>query len=131
MGLELGFSAGSRCLGLVSGVDGDARCLGVGVEKDEEPEAVPAPPVMVSRDPEAPEEELTAAPPLDEREKERGVSAGASLFGLGLGVSMSGRCVGATTAVDGEGRCLGVGLRPRDETGAAAAAASRDAAPAR
>lgn len=117
MGVNLGFSVGSRCLGLVSGVDGDARCLGVGVQKRDEEiakkePAVPAPPKMVDRTEGT--EQLAAAPRIDQRQKERGVSAGASLFGVGVGVSMSGRCVGATTELDGEGRCLGVGLRPDD-----------------
>lgn len=120
MGVNLGFSVGSRCLGLVSGVDGDARCLGVGVQKDEKKTVETNTAVAVAEEP----EELTATPRIDQRQKERGVSAGASLFGYGVGVSMSGRCMGATTELDGEGRCLGVGLRPSDATGAPTSAAS-------
>ncbi len=125
MGVNLGFAAGSRCLGLVSGIDGDARCIGVGVQKDEaKVRDEPAAPASGGR------EQLAAAPPIDQRQKERGASAGASLLGYGVGVSMSGRCVGATTEVDGEGRCLGVGLRPSDDQ-AKAAATKRVRAPAR
>jgi hypothetical protein len=122
MGVSLGFSVGSRCLGLVSGVDGDARCLGVGVQKNKETvrkePTFPEAPVSVAGGAEG-REELAAAPRIDQRQKERGVSAGASLFGYGFGASMSGRCVGATTELDGEGRCLGVGVRPSDDAEAA------------
>ncbi|MCW5889814.1 MAG: hypothetical protein KIT14_04615 [bacterium] len=128
MGLELGFSMGSRCTGLVSGVDGDARCLGVGVQKKDEPEkknepAERQPPVLASRS--DGREYLAMSPRIDAKQdakqKERGVSARVDLFGVGAGLSASGSCVGATTAVDGEGRCLGVGLRPKDEDTAAPA----------
>jgi hypothetical protein len=121
MGVNLGFAVGARCLGLVSSVQGNGRCVGVGVEKKdgeekEDDTAQPSAPMTASAPTGAPER-LAAAPPIRDGEEERGVSGGAKLFGLGLGVSMSGRCVGVTTAKDGKGRCLGVGLRPGDDPG--------------
>jgi len=127
MGLNLGVAVGTRCLGLVSSMQGNGRCLGVGVEKNEaeaEKErqelATRATPLTDSdapttAEPGATREKLAAAPPIKEGEEERGVSAGVKLFGLGLGASMGGRCTGITTDKDGNGRCLGVGLRPDDE----------------
>lgn len=127
MGLNLGVAVGTRCLGLVSGMQGNGRCVGVGVEKSEEEQekekreiasrAVP----LEDSEPTEPRERLAAAPPIeDDGEPERGVSGGVKLFGLGLGVSMSGRCAGITTDKDGNGRCLGIGLRPDEESAAAA-----------
>ena len=129
MGLNLGFAVGARCLGLVSSVQGNGRCVGVGVGKDDEDDPAPsAVPMMVATRTGA-REQLAAAPPIQDGEVERGVSGGARLFGLGLGVSMSGRCFGVTTALDGKGRCLGIGLRPRDDPDAAPARDPGSAAP--
>lgn len=123
MGLNLGFAVGARCLGLVGGMQGNGRCVGVGVGKDDDEEnekkkkevEAKIAPVALAKRTETPEK-LAAAPKIkDDGKDERGVSGGVKLFGLGLGASMSGGCVGVTTALDGEGRCLGVGLRPKDE----------------
>jgi len=133
MGLNLGVAVGTRCLGLVSSMQGNGRCVGVGVRKPEEEEqerkeiAARATPLTDS-DPAADgREKLAAVPPLEDDEDARGVSGGVRLFGLGLGVSVSGRCAGITTDKDGNGRCLGVGLRPEAAPEAAPSAPGRTA----